>query len=118
MLNEGMLAQQQTGGAVNTSNPQSVPSANLQPQQPGLQGVGSQVLGTSTFLEQSSNATISVNGQQVEQELTELKTGQETSSNSLQSIVSGREAFVIGGIGIIVAVLAYALVRQIMHEQA
>lgn len=117
MMDEGSLTQQQTGGSMQTSNPQSVPSSNLQPQQPGLQGVGSQVLGTSTFLEQSSTAAISVSAQGVDQEISELKTSQEVSNDSLGSIFAGREVFVIGAIGIIVAVLAYALVRQIMHEE-
>lgn len=117
MINEGALTQQQTGGSVPTTNPQSIPSSDLQPQQSGLQGMGSQVLGTSTFLEQSSNAAISVNGQNVDQELTELKTSQESSTNSLQGIIDGREVWVIGGITLLIGVLIYVLTKQIMRDR-
>lgn len=119
MLDQGAMTQQQTGGNVRTSNPQTVPVSNLQPQrQSDLQGMGSQVMGTSTFLEQSAPASITVNNQQVTQELSDLKTNQEVSQNSLQSIVAGREVWVSGGIAILIAVLAYVLVKQIMRERA
>lgn len=117
MLDEGALTQQQTGGSVQTSNPQSVPTSNLQPQQSGLQGMGSQVLGTSTFLEQSSSAAIRINGQAVDQELTELQATQQSQNGSVQSFFAGRELIVIGGTTILIAVLAYVLVKQIMRDR-
>lgn len=118
MLDQGAFSQQ-TGGSVQTSNPQTVPVSNLQPQQQsGLQGMGSQVMGTSTFLEQSAPAAITVNNQQVSQELDDLKTNQQVNQNSMQSIVAGREMWVAGGIVILIAVLAYVLVKQIMRERA
>jgi hypothetical protein len=118
MLDQRPLSQQQTGGSVQTSNPQSVPSSNLQPQQSGLQGMGSQVLGTSTFLEQSSSAAIKVNAQGVDKELTDLRANQETQNTSVQSFYAGREPVVIGGIVILIAVLIYVLVKQVIHERS
>jgi hypothetical protein len=116
MLNEGAFTQQQTGGNVPTTNPQSVPAQNLQPQQAGLQGGVSQVLGTSNLLERSSNSTISVNGEAVNNEIGELQASQGSASDSVQSMVAGREVFIIGFIVIVVSVLIYLHAKQISRE--
>ncbi|MBP7806936.1 hypothetical protein KA047_00375 [Candidatus Saccharibacteria bacterium] len=115
MLDQGAYSQQ-TGGGTQTTNPQSVPSSDLQPQENSLQGPSSQVLGAATFLEQSSTAAISVDGQQVNNEITELKTNQTLPGDSLTSAVAGREFFVVGAVLIVIGVLAYVLSRQIMRD--
>lgn len=117
MLDQSSLTGGQIGGGLQTTNPQAVPPSDLQPQQPGLQSGGSQVLGTATILEQSNTSSVAVDGTEVQNEINQLQNNQ-TATGEVQGMIAGREGYVIIFSGLLIAVLAYVLVKKLARERS